>query len=49
MVSLFYEEQGPKYIGEQYFFVDGVRLPQIGFVATGALSRGCGPHLGSPT
>jgi hypothetical protein len=31
------------------FFVDGVRLSQIGFVATGALSRGCGSHLGFPT
>jgi hypothetical protein len=31
------------------FFVDGVRWSQIGFVATGALSRGCGSHLGLPT
>jgi hypothetical protein len=37
-VSLFFVEQGPKYIRKQWFFVDGVRLSQIGFVATGALS-----------
>jgi hypothetical protein len=48
-VPLFFVEQGPKYIRKQCFFVDGVRLSQIGFVAAGALTRGCGSHLGFPT
>jgi hypothetical protein len=48
-ISLFFVEQGPKHIRKQCFFVDGVRLSQIGFVVTGALSRGCGSHLGFPT
>jgi hypothetical protein len=30
-------KQGPNYIQKQYFLVGGVRLSQIGFVATGAL------------
>jgi hypothetical protein len=48
-VSLFFVEQGPKYIRKQCLFVDDVRLSQIGFVATGALSRGWSSYLGLPT
>jgi hypothetical protein len=37
---------GTKIHSKAVFFVDGVRLSQVGVVATGALIRGCGSHLG---
>jgi hypothetical protein len=39
-VPLVFVEQGPEYNRKQCFFVDVVRLSQIGFVASGAPQQG---------
>jgi hypothetical protein len=47
--SLIFVKEGPRYIYNSVLFAENFHLSQTGFVATGALSMGCGSQLGLPT